>query len=211
MNSNGEYEYGFNSPDFRISKTNASEPVTWREKPHIVESTSQIKAIPTSSLAENKVSASDVFPKTQTNHVSSTFTPFASSSSLTNSSTTLIPIASPTLPTSSDHSAFSPTAQALIGVVIVLSLSLVLAIISIFFCNWKRWSNQQQQQQQGLSGPAGGERTHQENNDRQKQKNNTKHRRYPLSELAGEEVANELEGNRPVYEVEGKERKREIL
>lgn len=39
----------------------------------------------------------------------------------------------------------------------------------------------------------------------------TKRHRYPLIELAGEEVANELEGNRPVCGIEGKEKEREIL
>lgn len=213
MNPSGEYEYEFNSPNFRISKTDASEPITWGEKVHGIESTSQIKAIPTSGLAENKVAASDVFPKTQTNHISSpsslsgpparSLSPFASPS-LTNSSASLIPIASPKLPSSSDHSALpsshalSPTAQALIGVGIVVCLSLVLAIISMFCCNRKRQSHQRQQQQQhhGLSGPPGGGKAQQQNNDKQKQKF-TKRYRYPLIELAGEEVANELEGSRP--------------
>lgn len=230
----------FGGPSFRISKTDASEPITWREKVPVVESTSQIKAILTSGLTENKVSASDVFPDTQTIQVSSAFTPFTSSpssssssssappprslspfasSSLTNSSAPLIPIASPILPPSSDHSAFpsshtlSPTARALISVGIVICLSLVLAIISMFSCNRKRQSHQQQQHQQqhqGLSGPPGGGKAQQQNNDKQKPKISKRHR-YPLIELAGEEVANELEGSRPDCEREGKERERERL
>lgn len=233
MNSSGEYEYGLNGPNFRISKTDASESITWGEKVPAIESTSQIKAIMTSDLAENKVSASDVFPKTQTNHVSSTFTPFISSqssssappprslslfafSSLTNSSAPLIPIPSLKLPPSSEHSAFpsshtlSTTAQALIGVGTFLFLGLVIAIISVISCNQKRQSHQQQQHHQGLSGPAGGGKAQQKNNGKQKQKI-TKRHRYPLIELAGEEVANELEGSRPDCEIEGKEGEREIL
>ena len=205
----GEYEYGFNGPDFRISKTDASEPITWGKTVPGVESTSQINlAIPTSGLAENKVSASDVFPKNQSNQVPSAFTLFTSppssssappphslpafaSSSLTNSSAP-----------SSDHSAFpsshtlGPTARALIGVGIVVCLSLVLAIISISSYNRKRQLHQQQQQQhQGLSGPPGGGKAKQQNNYKQKPKIYKRHR-YPLIELAGGEVANELEGKR---------------
>lgn len=230
MKSIGEYEYGFNGPNFRISKTDASEPITWREKVPVVESTSQIKAILTSGLAENKVSASDVFPDTQIIQVSSVFTPFTPSPSSSSSSSSappsrslspfassltssapLIPIESPILPPSS-HT-FSPTARALIGVGIVICLSLVLAIISMFSCNRKRQSHQpqqHQQQHQGLSGPPGGGKAQQQNNDKQKPKISKRHR-YPLIELAGEEVANELEGSRPDCVREGKEREREIL
>lgn len=243
INSSGEYEYWLNSPNFRIAKTDASEPITWGEEVPGVESTSQIKAIPTSGLAENKVSASDKsaftpFTSSPSSLQSSTtpgypipsstpslstasappphsLPPFASSSP-TDSSAPLIPIASPKLPPSSDHSAFpsshtlSQTAQALIGVGIVVCLSLVLAIISMFCRNQKRQSHQQQQQHQGLSEPLSGGKAQQKINNKQKQKM-TKRHRYPLIELAGEEVANELEGNRPVCGIEGKEREREIL
>lgn len=88
----------------------------------------------------------------------------------------------------------------MIGVGIVVCLGLILALIAILSRNRHRRSHQQQHQ--GLFASSGGGKARQEIN---KRKQIFKPHRKPR-ELAGEEVANELEGDKRVDEIDGMER-----